>query len=214
MKEQLDQVQEGLTRLCQDATLELELRLQLLELIELRTLGWETSESMEKFYTDKFKEVREKRDGEDSPRRPMTEEMITTDQEEAAQEMVQVGPVKLFLSSSSREVTVAAKKQLEQFFTPASSPSAPTTSHVSTQDTTLLNQSNTRYTVPPIPSPPLHQGDAAHARQQPGVVEGSSQLGQEDSVPAKSDREAAEIGGAVSPVSVVSFEGRQSILSA
>merc|ERR1719186_2511708 len=61
MKEQLDQVQEGLTRLCQDATLELEmeLRLQLLELIELRTLGWETSESMEKFYTDIFKEVRE-----------------------------------------------------------------------------------------------------------------------------------------------------------
>merc|ERR1719466_11546 len=156
MKEQLDQVQEGLTRLCQDATLELELRLQLLELIELRTLGWETSESMEKFYTDKFKEVREKRDGEDSPRRPMNEEIITTDQEEAAQEMVQVGPVQLFLSSSSREVTVAAKKQLEQFFTPASSPSAPTTSQVTTQDTTTLNQSNTRYTVPPIPSPPHH----------------------------------------------------------
>jgi len=156
MKEQLDQVQEGLTRLCQDATLELELRLQLLELIELRTLGWETSESMEKFYTDKFKEVREKRDGEDSPRRPMNEEIITTDQEEAAQEMVQVGPVQLFLSSSSREVTVAAKEQLEQFFTPASSPSAPTTSHVTTQDTTTLNQSNTRYTVPPIPSPTHH----------------------------------------------------------
>merc|ERR1719186_1780508 len=147
MKEQLDQVQEGLTRLCQDATLDLELRLQLLELIELRTLGWETSESMEKFYADKFKEVREKRDGEDSPRRPMNEEIITTDQEEAAQEMVQVGPVQLFLSSSSREVTVAAKKQLEQFFTPASSLSAPTTSHVTTQDTTTLNQSNTRYTT-------------------------------------------------------------------
>merc|ERR1719186_1471725 len=155
MKEQLDQVQEGLTRLCQDATLDLELRLQLLELIELRTLGWETSESMEKFYTDKFKEVREKRDGEDSSRRPMTEEIITTDQEEA-QEMVQVGPVKLFLSSYSREVTVAAKEQLEQFFTPASSPSAPTTSHVTTQDNTLLNQSNTRYTVPPIASPTHH----------------------------------------------------------
>jgi len=151
MKEQLDQVQEGLTRLCQDATLELELRLQLLELIELRTLGWETSESMEKFYTDKFKEVRDKRDGEDLPRRPMTE-----DKEEAAQEMIQVGPVQLFLSSSSREVTVAAKEQLEQFFTPASSPSAPTTSHVTTQDTTTLNQSNTRYTVPPIPSPTHH----------------------------------------------------------
>merc|ERR1719508_230156 len=151
MKEQLDQVQEELTRLCQDATLDLELRLQLLELIELRTLGWETSESM-----DKFKEVREKRDGEDSPRRPMNEEIITTDQEEAAQEMVQVGPVQLFLSSSSREVTVAAKEQLEQFFTPASSPSAPTISLVTTQDTTTLNQSNTRYTVPPIPSPPHH----------------------------------------------------------
>ena len=141
--------------MCQDATLELELRLQLLELIELRTLGWETSESMEKFYTDKFKEVREKRDGEDSPRRPMTKEIITTDQEEAAQEMVQVGPVKLFLSSSSREVTVAAKEQLEQFFSPASSPSA-TTSHVTTQDTTTISQSNTRYTVPPIPSPTHH----------------------------------------------------------
>merc|ERR1719186_1122567 len=127
MKEQLDQVQEGLTRLCQDATLELELRLQLLELIELRTLGWKTSESMEKFYTDKFKEVREKRDGEDLPRRPMTEEIITIDKEEAAQEMIQVGPVQLFLSSSSREVTVAAKEQLEQFFTPASSPIAPPT---------------------------------------------------------------------------------------
>jgi len=157
MKEQLDQVQEGLTRLCQDATLELELRLQLLELIELRTLGWETSESMEKFYTDKFKEVREKRDGEDSLRRPMTKEIITIDQEEAAQEMVEVGPVKLFLSSYSREVTVAAKEQLDQFFSPASSPSAPTTtSHVTTQDTTTISQSNTRYTVPPIPSPTHH----------------------------------------------------------
>merc|ERR1719466_46630 len=156
MKEQLDQVQVGLTRLCQDATLELELRLQLLELIELRTLGWETSESMEKFYTDKFKEVREKRDGEDLPRRPMTEESITTDKEEAAQEMIQVGPVQLFLSSSSREVTVAAKEQLEQFFTPVSSPAAPTTSHVTTQDTTTLSQSPTMYTVPPIPSPTHH----------------------------------------------------------
>ena len=143
--------------MCQDATLELELRLQLLELIELRTLGWETSESMEKFYTDKFKEVREKRDGEDLRRRSMTKEIITIDQEEAAREMVEVGPVKLFLSSYSREVTIAAKKQLDQFFSPASSPSAPTTtSHVTTQDTTTISQSNTRYTVPPIPSPTHH----------------------------------------------------------
>lgn len=38
-KEQLNQMQEELARLCQDSSLDLELRLQLLEWIELRSLG-------------------------------------------------------------------------------------------------------------------------------------------------------------------------------
>eukprot|EP00092_Neocalanus_flemingeri_P031024 GFUD01033701.1.p1 GENE.GFUD01033701.1~~GFUD01033701.1.p1 ORF type:complete len:162 (+),score=70.66 GFUD01033701.1:55-540(+) len=77
-KTQLDEVQVELTRLCQDTSLGLEQRLQLLELIELRTLGWETNENMEQFYRIKFKEVGDKEVGDkevgDTTRRAMTEE--------------------------------------------------------------------------------------------------------------------------------------------
>ena len=116
-KEQLDQIQEELARLCQYSSLHLELRLQLLELIELRSLGWESNESMESFYRDKFEEVEERRERldrtgeklEDNDTSTPPEEESSTTPEEAAQEMIQVGLVMLCISSSDRNVSLAAR---------------------------------------------------------------------------------------------------------
>ena len=107
----LDQMQEELARLCQDSSLDLELRLQLLELIELRSLGWESNESMESFYRDNFEEVEERRERMDRTGEkledndvstPVEEESSSTPDEEAAQEIIQVGSVKLFISSTDK----------------------------------------------------------------------------------------------------------------
>jgi len=159
-KEQLDQMQEELVRLCQDNSLELELRLQLLELIELRSLGWESNESMESFYRDKFEEVEERRErldrtkekveDNDAASTPPEEESLTTADDEVVQEMIQVGPVKLFISSSVRNVTLAARNQLEQFFSSSSN-----TSDSSQARSELPNNDsrNIRFTAPVNPSP-------------------------------------------------------------
>merc|ERR1719508_90536 len=130
----------------------------------------------------------------------MTKEIITIDQEEAAQEIVEVGPVKLFLSSYSQGT---AGSVLQPCLIPQCPHHHQSCNHTG-HDYNQPVQHQVHRATHPLSYPPLHQGDAAHARQQPGVVEGSSQLGQENSVPAKSDSEAAEIGS-VSPVSVVSF---------
>lgn len=151
-KEQLDQIQEELSRLCQYSSLHLELRLQLLELIELRSLGWESNESMESFYRDKFEEVEERRERLDrtgeklednDTSTPLEEESSTTPDEEAAQEMIQVGPVKLFISSSDRN-------QLEQFF---SSSSSNTSDSQDISEPVNHELRTIRFTAPVNPSP-------------------------------------------------------------
>ena len=184
-KQQLDLLQGELTRLCQDTSLDLQLRLQLLELIELRTLGWETNESMESFYKEKFQEVEEKEDEEVKTRQRRGEGTVnisSLDEAGHTQEMIQVGEVKLFISSSNKEVITAAKQQLQQFFSPAYSQNTSTGAAFTNQanntmysqanstmhtqgsttmtynqgSTTMFSQANTTFTSPPIPSP-THQ---------------------------------------------------------
>jgi len=108
-REQLNLVMVDLTRLCQDSSIELELRLRFLEMIELRSLGWDSNENVEAFYRDKYNEVVGK--GDDTVINKELEE-----EEEAVQEMINVGSVKVFISSTDRDITKAAKKQLEKFF--------------------------------------------------------------------------------------------------
>jgi len=176
-KEKLDLVQGELTKMCQDTSLDLQLRLQLLELIELRTLGWESNENMETFYREKFQEVEEKED-EVKTREQQGEEATgndpSLDETGHTQEMIQVGAVKLFLSSTNKEVTTAAKHQLQHFFSASfgqiasSSGSASNTQTNNTMSslgnstmytqasTSMYSQANTTFTSPPIPSP-THQ---------------------------------------------------------
>ena len=117
---QLDKVQADFARLCQDSSLDLELRLQLLEVIELRSLGWNTNEDMETFYRDKLLEVEERREALQKLENvgPGGEDFVALDDTnlEAAQEMIQVGSVSLFISSIDKNITMAARKQLEEFF--------------------------------------------------------------------------------------------------
>ena len=53
----LDTLQTVLSRLCQDSRLDIVLRLRLLEVIELRTLKWEVTPVMEKYYKERFQQL-------------------------------------------------------------------------------------------------------------------------------------------------------------
>jgi len=147
-QEQLNHVMLELTKLCQESSLGLEIRLRFLEVIELRSLGWDSNENLEAFYKDKFNEVVEKTGSEPSS-------LDTTDDddnsEDAAQEMIKVGAVRLFISSTDKTITSAAKKQLEKFFR---SPSW----HTDDADTaSSAGRRNMYFTAPPIQTSTTHQ---------------------------------------------------------
>ena len=56
-KSKLDSLQTLLTELCKDETLELVLRLKVLEVIELRTMGWRASSSAAQYYRERIPQV-------------------------------------------------------------------------------------------------------------------------------------------------------------
>ena len=56
-KSKLDTLQTLLTELCKDETLELVLRLKVLEVIELRTMGWRASSSAAQYYRERIPQV-------------------------------------------------------------------------------------------------------------------------------------------------------------
>merc|ERR1719147_664635 len=60
-KEKMDIMQTLLTKICQDTQLNLELRLQVLEVIELRTLSWVSNETVDHYYQERFAQFEEKR---------------------------------------------------------------------------------------------------------------------------------------------------------
>ena len=152
-QEQLNHVVLELTKLCQESSLGLELRLRFLEIIELRSLGWDSNENLEAFYKDKFNEVVETSN-------PKQSRIDTTDDddnsEDAAQEMIKVGAAKLFLSSTDKTIISAAKNQLERFFM---SPSWNTTNDTGMEISVGLTnrRNNSYYTAPPIQTPSTHQ---------------------------------------------------------
>ena len=47
----LDKLQEEFSLLCQNPNVNLSLRLQMLEVVELRTLGWQTNPTLENYYS-------------------------------------------------------------------------------------------------------------------------------------------------------------------
>jgi len=53
-KDKLDQLQHVLTEFCKDGTINMVLRLRVLEIIELRTMGWRMSSTAEEYYTTKI----------------------------------------------------------------------------------------------------------------------------------------------------------------
>ena len=67
-KSKLDSLQTLLTELCKDESLELVLRLKVLEVIELRTMGWRASSSAAQYYRERIPQV------EDSQRRRRTQQ--------------------------------------------------------------------------------------------------------------------------------------------
>jgi len=142
-REQLNLVMVDLTRLCQDSSIELELRLRFLEMIELRSLGWDSNENLEAFYRDKYNEVVGRVD--ERPRDDTVINEVLEEEEEAVQEVINVGLVKVFISSTDRDITKAAKKQLEKFF---SSPSS---------NTEYIPGPSIQYRAPPLQTPTTHQ---------------------------------------------------------
>merc|ERR1719481_821376 len=55
----LDSLQTILTKLCQDKRVDIFLRLQLLKLIELRSLGWRSNQTVESYYKERFSMLRD-----------------------------------------------------------------------------------------------------------------------------------------------------------
>jgi len=60
-KEKMDIMQTCLGKICSDSQLNLELRLQVLEIIELRTLGWVRNETVDEYYQERYAQFEEKR---------------------------------------------------------------------------------------------------------------------------------------------------------
>ena len=60
-KEMMDTMQDLLTKVCQDTQLNLELRLQVLEVIELRTLSWVRNETVDDYYQQRCAQFEVKR---------------------------------------------------------------------------------------------------------------------------------------------------------
>jgi len=59
-KDKLDQLQHLLTEFCKDGNVDMVLRLRVLEIIELRTMGWKMSGTAEEYYTTKIAQFQER----------------------------------------------------------------------------------------------------------------------------------------------------------
>jgi len=147
-KDKLDILQILLTKICQDTELDLVLRLQVLEVIELRTLGWKSNEVVDNYYNERFaqfeesrrrkqerkeaKESRSKEGGDKKPRLSLTPSMSSIQEQasEKEKDFVTVNGVKLFLQSSSVQLTASAKKLLEGHFNNQASSAAPSSSNM------------------------------------------------------------------------------------
>jgi len=103
----LDSLQALLTALCQDRALDIALRLVLLEVVELRSLGWRSNPSMEAYYRERFTKLGGERSEGGRPQAPVAE---------VREERMVVRGAALAISSSSPAALAAATKVLKEFF--------------------------------------------------------------------------------------------------
>jgi len=122
-----------LTKICQDSQLDVFLRLQVLEVIELRTLGWVSSEAVDNYYQERFAQFEEARkeqqrkeakvskskEGEKKRKLSQTASSMTSIQEQNYE--VIVNGEKIFLNSSNPELAANAGKLLVTHLTNQSS---------------------------------------------------------------------------------------------
>jgi len=132
-KDKMDTMHTLFTKICQDSQLDVLLRLQVLEVIELRTLGWVRSEAVDNYYQERFAQFEEGRkeqerkeakaakskEGEKKRKLSQTTSSMTSIQEQNYE--VIVNGEKIFLNSNNPELTVNAGKLLVNHFTNQSS---------------------------------------------------------------------------------------------
>ena len=149
-KVELDELQNELVKLCQDSFLDLEVRLQILELIELRSFGWKPNKGMEEFYIEKFNEARKAKEmsmknpesvnvstsaanksaRNSSPPIEQNKEAVMTketaasvgapDSDDVTRSLLMIGSSELALESQDRRLVQLARQQLETFFSRSS----------------------------------------------------------------------------------------------
>jgi len=132
-KGKMDTMHTLLTKICQDSQLDVLLRLQVLEVIELRTLGWERSEAVDNYYQERFAQFEEGRkeqgrkdakaakskDGEKKRKFSQTTSSMTSIQEQNYE--VIVNGEKVFPNSNNPDLSANAGKLLVTHFTNQSS---------------------------------------------------------------------------------------------
>ena len=141
-KEELNELQNELVKLCQDSDLDLEVRLQILEIIELRSFGWTSNRGMEEFYMDKFNDARKakemsmtnskslnvstsvannsNRNSTNPVERSKETGANVTNDDDVTRTHLMIGTTELSLASRDRRVVQLAKQQLETFFSRSS----------------------------------------------------------------------------------------------
>jgi len=129
-KDKMDITQTLLTKIVQDTHLDLHLRLQLLEFIELRTLDWRRSEAVDNYYQVRFaqfeendrneqekKHVKASKSKDGEKKRKLSFPSLSSIQEPIEdQQIVTVNGEKIFLDSSNPELAAAARKMLVDHF--------------------------------------------------------------------------------------------------
>ena len=132
--EDMESIKEDLITYCQDPGItQLELRLQMLEIIELRELGWKTNKGMEEFYFERFNEARAAaaRNVSNSQNNASVSSSISqspietsrpqitarnSSSKDVVRKQMMIGRDKLILESDNSHIVQVAKQQLETFF--------------------------------------------------------------------------------------------------
>jgi len=124
-REDLDLIQTELVRLCQESAMDLEVRLQILEVVELRALNWRSNRAMEEFYVEKFRETRQAKSRQvsntvvaTSDRRDVSSTAVSDRDVSTAvtRRQLKIGASELVLESRDRRVLQLAHQHLETFF--------------------------------------------------------------------------------------------------
>lgn len=132
-KENMEKVQSELINLCQNIELDLEVRLMMLEIIELRSSAWELDEKTREYYNQQYQTCRTGERNNTTGREESPEEVARLDgngannsssgsnsrHQSADNEIVEelkIGDFRLTLKCSDRSVLQLSKQQLGNFF--------------------------------------------------------------------------------------------------